>query len=162
LNSDRCQATTKQSQKRRFREHNASSASNGSEVDASDDDEHERGRVLSKRKKKSKGSKGSTMKAEKENTKPAPVQKSVKVWGGEVEKLKELVAKIGKGLPGHIGFKIPPNVYRGNPSDEVVQKRIADFLLAKGLKDLTPNDKEIADFRKKVVRSAHARNCAVF
>lgn len=117
---------------------------------ASDGDEHsrlvERRTALCNERRKKR--KGTSKTAEKDN--PVSVQKPTKVWGTEVEKLKDLVARIGKGLPGYIGFKIPPNVYRGNPSDEAVQKRIGDFLLAKGLKNISPDDKEIVDFRKKV------------
>jgi len=38
----------------------------------------------------------------------------------------------------------------GNPTDQVVQARIAAFLKSKGLNTLTPNNDEIAAFQKKV------------
>ena len=76
------------------------------------------------------------------------------MWDAETERLKALVLSLGKGIPKHMNFRLPVNVYRKDghqpATDAVVQERIKAFLQSKGLKTLTPNNQEIASFQKKV------------
>jgi len=73
-----------------------------------------------------------------------------RVWNEETEKLKALVVKLAQGLPKFVGFRVPTACYKGEPSDDVLQERIIRFLKSRGLKNLEPDQEEIAAFQKKV------------
>ena len=80
-------------------------------------------------------------------------KKKTRVWDKETDQLKALVEEVRKGLPTYVDFKLPPNTYRGDPTDAVVQERIKAFLKSKGLHFLSEgveNLQEIDAFRKKV------------
>lgn len=126
------QATTKISGKR------------GKRREASPESEED---VATKRSKKN----GKTAKDREEKQQRVAPKDPPRVWDKETEKLKALVEKLCKGLPEGVNLKLPPYIYRGTPTDAIVQERIKAFLKNKGLQNFTPEQAEIDTFQKKVV-----------
>ena len=84
----------------------------------------------------------------------ASTPKVARIWNEETEKLRAVVVRLAQGMPRQVGFKLPPSVFRNNPSDDVVQERITAFLRDKGLQTLDPNEDQVAAFQKKVIPSS--------
>ena len=71
--------------------------------------------------------------------------------------LKALVVKLSKGLPSHVPFKLPTTIFRGSPSDEMLEGKIDLFLKSKGwgwsLDEScieAPDPEKVAAFQRKV------------